>query len=36
MKKTPYTEEQIIGAIKEHEADAKVDDLRHELGYSLC
>jgi len=25
MKNTRYTEEQIIGTIKEHEAEAKVD-----------
>lgn len=34
MKKTRYTEEQIIGAIKEHEAGAKVDDLCRKLGIS--
>ena len=27
LTKTRYTEEQIIGAIKEHEAGAKVDDI---------
>ena len=27
MKKARYAEEQIIGAIKEHEAGAKVDDI---------
>lgn len=34
MKKTLYTEEQVIGAIKEHEAGAKVDDLCRKLGIS--
>lgn len=34
MKKTRYTEEQIIGAIKEHEAGAKIDDLCRKLGIS--
>ena len=34
MKKTRYTEEQIIGAIKEHEAGAKVDDLCRKLSIS--
>ncbi|XBY58672.1 transposase [Vreelandella sp. SM1641] len=34
MKKTLYNEEQIIGAIKEHEAGAKVDDLCRKLGIS--
>ena len=34
MKKTRYTEEQIIGAIKQHEAGAKVDDLCRKLGIS--
>jgi putative transposase len=33
MKKR-YTEEQIIRAIKEHEAGAKVDDLCRQLGIS--
>ena len=33
MKKR-YTEEQIIGAIKEHEAGAKVDDICRSLGIS--
>ncbi len=33
MKKR-YTEEQIIKAIKEHEAGAKVDDLCRQLGIS--
>jgi len=33
MKKR-YTEEQIIKAIKQHEAGAKVDDLCRELGIS--
>ena len=34
MKKIRYTEEQIIGAIKQHEAGAKVDDICRELGIS--
>ncbi|MGJ8523087.1 IS3 family transposase ISIba2 [Carnimonas sp. R-84981] len=34
MKKTRYTEEQIISAIKEHEAGARVDDLCRRLGIS--
>lgn len=34
MKKSRYTEEQIISAIKEHEAGAKVDDLCRKLGIS--
>lgn len=34
MKKTRYTEEQVIGAIKEHEAGAKVNDLCRKLGIS--
>jgi putative transposase len=33
MKKR-YTEEQIIKAVKEHEAGAKVDDLCRQLGIS--
>ena len=33
MKKR-YTDEQIIRAIKEHEAGAKVDDLCRDLGIS--
>ncbi len=33
MKKR-YTEEQIIKAIKEHEAGAKVDDICRQLGIS--
>ena len=33
MKKR-YTEEQIIKAIKQHEAGAKVDDICHEMGIS--
>ena len=33
MKKR-YSEEQIITAIKEHEADAKVDDICRRLGIS--
>ena len=34
MKKTRYTEEQIIDAIKEHEAGAKVDDICRKLSIS--
>lgn len=34
MKKRRYTEEQIIGAIKEYEAGSKVDDLCRRLGIS--
>lgn len=34
MKKKRYTEEQIISAIKQHEAGAKVDDICRELGIS--
>jgi len=34
MKKKRYSEEQIIGAIKQHEAGAKVDDICRELGIS--
>lgn len=34
MKKKRYTEEQIIGAIKQHDAGAKVDDICRELGIS--
>jgi len=34
MKKKRYSEEQIIGAIKRHEAGAKVDDLCRDLGIS--
>lgn len=32
MKKKRYTEEQIIGALKEHESGAKVDDICRRLG----
>ena len=32
MKKKRYTEEQIIGVLKEHEAGAKVDDIYRKLG----
>lgn len=35
MKKTRYTEEQIIGAIKEHEAGAKVDDICRKRAYPV-
>src|SRR5690606_27449673 len=34
MKKTRYTEEQIIGAIKQHEAGAKVEDICRRLSIS--
>lgn len=34
MKKKRYTEEQIIGAIKQHEAGVKVDDICRDLGIS--
>ncbi len=34
MKKKRYTEEQIIRAIKEHEAGGKVDDICRRLGIS--
>lgn len=34
MKKTRYTEEQIIGAIKQHEAGAKVEDICRKLSIS--
>jgi len=34
MKKTRYTEEQIISAIKEHDAGAQVDDLCCKFGIS--
>jgi len=34
MKKKRYSEEQIIGAIKQHEAGAKVDDICRDLGIS--
>ena len=34
MKKKRYSDEQIIGAIKRHEAGAKVDDLCRDLGIS--
>jgi putative transposase len=34
MKKTRYTEEQIIGALKQMEAGRKVVDLARELGVS--
>ena len=34
MKKKRYNEEQIIGAIKKHDAGAKVDDICRELGIS--
>jgi putative transposase len=34
MKKKRYTEEQIIGAIKQHESGVKVEDLCRKLGIS--
>jgi len=34
MKKR-YTEEQIIGAIKEHESGVKIEDLCHDLNISV-
>lgn len=34
MKKTRYTEEQIIGVLKQMEAGRKVSDLARELGAS--
>lgn len=34
MKKKRYSEEQIINAIKEHEADNKVEDICRNLGIS--
>jgi putative transposase len=34
MKKKRYTEEQIIGAIKQHESGVKGDDLCRQLGIS--
>ena len=34
MKKKRYTEEQIIGSIKQHETGVKVDDLCRQLGIS--
>ncbi len=34
MKKKRYSEEQIIGAIKEHEAGIKADDICRRLGIS--
>ena len=34
MKKKRYTEEQIIGATKQHESGVKVDDLCRQLGIS--
>ena len=32
MKKKRFTEEQIIGALKEHESGAKVDDICRRVG----
>ena len=32
MKKKRFTEEQIIGAVKEHETGAKVDDICRRVG----
>jgi putative transposase len=34
MKRSKYTEEQIIGAIKQHEAGAKTQDICRKLGIS--
>lgn len=34
MKKKRYTEEQIIGAIKQHESGVKVEELCRQLGIS--
>ncbi len=34
MKKSKYTEEQIIGAIKQHEAGTKTQDICRKLGIS--
>lgn len=34
MKRKRYTEEQIIGAIKQHESGVKVEDICRELGIS--
>ena len=34
MKKKRFTEEQIIGSIKEHESGVKVDDICRRLGIS--
>jgi putative transposase len=34
MKQKRYTEEQIIGVIKQHESGVKVDDLCRQLGIS--
>jgi putative transposase len=34
MKKERYTEEQTIGAIKQHDSGVKVDDLCRQLGIS--
>ena len=34
MKQKRYTDEQIIGAIKQHESDVKVEELCRKLGIS--
>jgi putative transposase len=34
MKKTRFTESQIVNALKEHEAGRKADDICRELGIS--
>ena len=34
MKKKRFTEEQIIGALKEHESGVKVDEICREIGIS--
>ena len=36
MKRKRFTEEQIIGALKEHEAGAKVDELCRRYGISTA
>jgi putative transposase len=35
MKKKRFTEEQIIGSLKEHESGAKVDDICRRMGISV-
>lgn len=34
MKRSKFTEEQIIGAIKQHEAGSKIQDICQKLGIS--
>ena len=36
MKKARFTEEQIIGVLKQHEAGRKVPELVREIGVSGC